>query len=180
MTLEQLQRIMPNTNNDVLETFLHHLNIYMIKYEINTPSRQAAFISQIAHESGAFKYVREIWGPTAAQKGYEGRKDLGNTQPGDGSKFRGRGLIQITGRSNYDRVSLALTGNPSTFIDNPELLTAPCYAVESAAWFWKSRGLNELADKGAYEQITKKINGGLNGLNDRISYYRRALIALKV
>lgn len=180
MTAEQLKQIAPGIKHNVVETFLPHLNIYMERYEINTPLRQAAFIAQLLHESGGFRYVREIWGPTTAQRGYEGRKDLGNVIKGDGERFKGRGLIQITGRANYEHVSKALTGSGTTFTDNPELLTAPCYAVESAAWFWKDRGLNELADKRDFEKITRRINGGLNGLVDRQKYYGLALDVLGV
>lgn len=150
----------------------------MGKWEINTQDRQAAFIAQIGHESGRLRYVREIWGPTPAQKRYEGRKDLGNVEPGDGFKYRGRGLIQITGRANYRKCGQALgVGLESS----PELLEQPKWAAESAAWFWAEHGLNELADRGtelAFRQITKRINGGFNGYAERLELWELALKAL--
>ncbi|WP_404940665.1 glycoside hydrolase family 19 protein, partial [Pseudomonas lundensis] len=100
ITTQQLLQILPNAGH-VAGVFAPALNTAMNRYQIVGLKRVAAFIAQIGHESGQLKYVKEIWGPTAAQARYEGRADLGNTQPGDGSKFRGRGLIQITGRANY-------------------------------------------------------------------------------
>ncbi len=148
----------------------------MEEYEINTPARQAAFLAQIGHESGRLRYVREIWGPTDAQKRYEGRQDLGNTQPGDGKRFMGRGLIQVTGRANYTRVAAAL-GIPD-LLDKPEQLEQPEHAVRSAGWFWKTHGLNELADAGDFIRITRRINGGVNGLPDRQALLASATEAL--
>lgn len=142
----------------------------MALWAIDSPVRQAMFLAQVGHESGRLIYVRELWGPTPAQVGYEGRKDLGNTQPGDGKLFMGRGLIQITGRANYATAGAALT---LPLIDSPELLEQPSNAALSAAWFWNVKGLNALADAGDFETITRRINGGLNGLADR-----QALLAL--
>lgn len=143
----------------------------MLQYEINTKLRIAAFIAQLAHESGCFRYVREL----ASGKAYEGRKDLGNTVEGDGVKFKGRGLIQITGKSNYKNASLALF-NDLRLLSNPELLEVPEYAVKSACWFWSVWAkLNDEADKGDFKTITKRINGGLNGWGDRKSKYDIAL-----
>lgn len=153
------------------QSFQPHLEAAMEEFEINTVPRQAAFLAQIGHESGGLHYTKEIWGPTPTQERYEGRADLGNTQPGDGSKFRGRGLIQMTGRANYDKVGDAL-GLP--LIDHPELLETPANAARSAAWFWQSHGLNELADAGEFERITRRINGGLNGQEDRLALWDRA------
>lgn len=149
--------------------FLPHLNAAMEEFEINTPKREAAFIAQLAHESGSFRYVREI----ASGKAYEGRVDLGNTEPGDGVRFKGRGLIQITGRANYQACSVALFGD-DRLVASPVLLETPPEACRSAAWFWKSRSLNNLADLGKFLSITKRINGGTNGLADREAYYKRA------
>lgn len=148
----------------------------MEKYQINTPMRQAAFLAQIAHESGRFLYVREIWGPTSAQNGYEGRKDLGNTEPGDGFRFRGRGLIQITGRANYTSLGKQLGLD---LVNRPELLELPLNAAMSAGLFWSTRKLNDLADKGDIIGITRKVNGGTNGLADRQQIYDQAKKALK-
>jgi putative chitinase len=144
------------------------------EWEINTGPRVAAFLAQIGHESGCFVYVRELWGPTSAQAGYEGRKDLGNVQKGDGKKFLGRGLIQITGRDNYAACSLALFDD-LRLLEKPELLEDPTNAARSAGWFWKTHGLNELADAGNFLRITKIINGGTNGLEKRQKLYARAL-----
>lgn len=189
MTAEQLIQIMPlnwvakprmdqeaitKRKLEVANTYLPYLKEYMEAYGINTKNRQAMFIAQIAHECGELRYTREIWGPTAAQKGYEGRKDLGNTSQGDGKRFMGRGLIQITGRANYAKCSQALIGTPSTFLDTPDLLSTPRYAVETACWFWANKGLNALADTGNFLAVTKKINGGTNGLAERQHYWERA------
>jgi|ERR1700744_24482 len=137
-------------------------------FEINTAARAAAFLAQIAHESGRFVWTKELWGPTDAQKAYEppGEKaeDLGNTQVGDGLRFCGRGLIQITGRANYADCSKALGVD---FVASPASLEQPVYAALSAAWYWSSRGLNQLADTGDFVTMTKRINGGTNGLADR-------------
>lgn len=128
--------------------------------EINTILRQAHFLAQIGHESGRLVYVREL----ATGDAYEGRKDLGNTQPGDGRRFRGRGLIQITGRANYQYYG-ELMG--LDLLDNPTFLEIPQYAADSAALFWVEHHCNELADDDDLLRITKKINGGTNGLQDR-------------
>jgi len=144
-------------------------------YGIETPMQIAAFIAQIGHESGRLRYVRELWGPTPAQARYEGRMDLGNSEPGDGSKFRGRGLIQITGRANYLRCANALCLD---LIDHPELLEQPEHAAKSAAWFWETHLLNDLADVGDMRRITRMINGGYNGLEERLSFYEKALEVL--
>ena len=142
----------------------------MKQFDIDTPARQAAFIAQIAHESARFAYTKELWGPTPAQTRYEGRKDLGNTQPGDGKRYMGRGLIQITGRANYEDVGKALGMN---FIKYPEMLELPMFAAKSAAWWWKSHGLNEMADGNKFKLITRTINGRFNGLDDRLALWDR-------
>lgn len=136
----------------------------MDEYEINNRERKAAFMAQILHESGMLRYVKEIWGPSPAQSRYEGRKDLGNVQIGDGKLYMGRGFIQTTGRNNYQKTGEALGVD---LLSNPELLETPILASRSAGWFWKNRGLNELADDGRFELITRRINGGINGLEDR-------------
>jgi putative chitinase len=145
-------------------------------FGITTPQRMAAFLAQTGHESGGFHWLTELWGkqPTPAQARYEGRKDLGNFEPGDGFKYRGRGLIQITGRANYVRVSQALA---TDFVGTPDLLALPEYAVRSAMWFWQAHGLNEQADKGDFDRITKIINGGLNGQAERLRLWSAAKAA---
>lgn len=140
----------------------------MMEFEINTPARQAAFLAQVSHESGSFYYVKEI----ASGRAYEGRKDLGNTEPGDGPKYKGRGLLQITGRENYGLCGEALKLD---LINHPYLLEEQPHSSRSAAWFWSEyKNLNQLADKGDFLKITKRINGGYNGMEDRLACYECA------
>ncbi|WP_308583516.1 glycoside hydrolase family 19 protein [uncultured Pseudomonas sp.] len=174
ITEQQLLQILPHAGWRA-GVFVLGLNAAMSQYAIDTPARIAAFIAQIGHESGQLRLLREIWGPTAQQAGYEGRADLGNTVPGDGFKYRGRGLIQITGRANHLACGEALGLD---LINKPELLEVPQHASMSAAWFWSTRGLNILADRGAFSRITRRINGGLTGQDDRQALYDRALKGL--
>lgn len=174
ITTQQLLQILPNARNQA-GVFVSALNTAMQHYQIVGPKRMTAFIAQIGHESGQLQYVREIWGPTAQQAGYEGRADLGNTVKGDGRKYCGRGLIQITGRANYAACGEALGLD---LIAQPELLELPQHAAMSAAWFWKQKGLNDLADKDQFNTITRRINGGLNGLQDRLEIWSRARAVL--
>jgi len=193
MTLEQLQAL------GIDPKWLDGLNTTFQKYEINTPLRQAAFIGQCGHESASFKVLEENLNYSAkglvatwpsrfhdiqfaaeyerkperiANKVYGGRADLGNTEDGDGWKFHGRGLIQLTGRSNYTVCGLAL-GKP--FAEHPELVLEPENACLSAGWFWNKRGLNLLADNEDWTTITKRINGGTIGLQDRIDRTHKAM-----
>jgi putative chitinase len=156
---------------DRATTFLPFLEDAMHEFEISTPARQAAFLAQIAHESGSLRFLVELWGPTASQARYETRYDLGNVAPGDGYKYRGRGLIQLTGRGNYKRAGDALGAD---LINEPELLGEPALASRSAGWFWKTHGCNELADAGLFEKITRTINGGLNGYAERLGFWEKA------
>ena len=133
-------------------------------YHINTTLRLAHFMAQIEHESGGFKWLTELGGKSYFDK-YDGRKDLGNLQPGDGYKFRGRGYIQVTGRYNYTKLSKD-TG--IDFLNDPDLLAQEVNAIVSACWFWNKNKINELADKDDVKAVTKKINGGFNGLKDRL------------
>lgn len=152
------------------------LSLAMEAANINNRRRQAAFLAQIGHESGSLGYVKELGGDKYFAK-YDGRADLGNTQPGDGSKFAGRGLIQITGRANYAKASKALFGD-DRLLKTPELLEQPEWAAKSATWYWTTRNLNALADQDRFTDITKAINGGTNGLEDRKARYRIALSVL--
>jgi putative chitinase len=163
---------------DRATTFLPFLEDAMHEFQINTPQRQAAFLAQIAHESGSMRWLVEIWGPTASQGRYEMRYDLGNIAPGDGFKYRGRGLIQLTGRANYKRAAEALGVD---LIAQPELLGEPAMACRSAAWFWKTHGCNEVADEGDFEGVSKIINRGdrrspypANGYAERLGFWERA------
>lgn len=158
----------------LLDEFCHNatkfyggLNDACAEYEINSNERIAAFLAQLAHESAGFHYVEEI----ASGSAYEGRLDLGNNEPGDGVRFKGRGLIQITGRANYRKLSDAFRVD---FVGNPSWLERPQYAALSAGWFWDEKNLNPLADDGDFEHITRRINGGLNGYDDRLSWWKRA------
>jgi putative chitinase len=138
----------------------------MRKWGIKTPLQKAHFLAQCAHESGNFVYTKEIWGPSSAQQRYEGRKDLGNTQPGDGFRFAGRGYIQVTGRANYTQFKKGVTDD---VVSNSTLVEKK-YVAETACWFWRTRKLNEAAiddSMGTLKYITKRINGGYNGLDDR-------------
>jgi len=168
VTVDELRKICPFAKVERLRLFVEHLNDAMTEFEIdNSPLREAAFIAQVAHESGQFRYVREL----ASGEAYEGRADLGNTQVGDGVRFKGRGLIQITGRANYQACGDALGID---LVADPELLETPELAARSAAWFWSEKKLNELADEENFKLITKRINGGYNGYQERVAFYERA------
>lgn len=158
------------------EKWADALTTAMTEGKINTRLRTAAFLAQIGHESGSLVYSKELGGPSYFAR-YEGRKDLGNTQPGDGAKFCGRGLIQVTGRANYGKASQALFGD-DRLLKNPELLEQPEWAAKSAVWYWSTRNLNALADADRFTDITRAINGGTNGLEDRKARYRLALSVL--
>jgi putative chitinase len=166
VTLAQLVAIMPLARTRAV-AFLSPLNATMLEFGITTQARQASFLSQVGHESGQLRYVREL----ASGQAYEGRADLGNTQRGDGVRFRGRGLLQVTGRANYAACGKALGLD---LLAQPELLEQAVNACRSAGWFWQMRGLNALADTGDQERVTRRINGGVNGLAERLALYRAA------
>lgn len=133
-----------------------------IRFGITTTLQKAHFLAQVAHESDGFRTATEY----ASGKAYEGRKDLGNTQPGDGVRFKGRGLIQLTGRANYQAYSRALYGDDRC-VQRPEMLAELPDAALAAGWYWNWRGLNALADKDDLVAVTRRINGGTNGLEAR-------------
>ncbi len=166
LVLDELTRIMPHAGRRA-ELFLEPLDSAMREFEVDNGLRIAAFLAQVAHESGELRYVREL----ASGEAYEGRRDLGNTEPGDGARYRGRGLLQITGRDNYRACGAALGLD---LLSQPELLEQPGGAARSAGWFWADKGLNRLADKGDFLSITKRINGGTTGWKSRVDYYERA------
>lgn len=170
------------------EKFLSPINETCDRFDISTPARQLCFLAQVGHESGGLFFTEEL----ASGKAYEGRQDLGNTQPGDGPRYKGRGLIQITGRFNYKAIGEALGQD---FVANPTLLGGKnikvCsdeqlkFAALSAGWFWNSRKLNAIADRidigkdidegdnlAAFKEMTRKINGGTNGLPDRLNRFK--------
>ena len=174
MTAEQLKMCMPNITKANIEKYLPHINEQLPKYGIDTTLRLCHFLAQVGHETLSFFYYREL----ASGKAYEGRKDLGNVNPGDGVKFRGRGCIQITGRSNYKAVSKYIFGD-ERLVDTPELLELPEYGIISACWYWTTRHLNKYADKDDVKTITKLINGGYNGFtdrNERLNLCKKALL----
>lgn len=166
--VQEIRQIAPNAKVDI-NTMANTFEDYASKYGITNETRLDAFLGQLAEETDGFRSLEEY----ASGAAYEGRSDLGNTQPGDGVKFKGRGGIMITGRSNYAAVSKELFGD-TRLLTNPEILEEPAPAMISSMYYWYSRGLNELADKGDYQTITKKINGGLNGWADRLTYWQRA------
>lgn len=162
------------------------INLLCPTYEIDTAQEYAHFLAQACHESDHFKTTKEY----ASGKAYEGRQDLGNVMQGDGVKFKGRGIFQTTGRANYLQLGIK-KGNPDLFINNPELVEKPEFAVWSACEYWKSRHLNDIAnhsdsdilkikyrkvvrDVFPVEYISIRVNGGLNGLEERKKFYERA------
>jgi putative chitinase len=169
--LAQLCAIMPRLKKDKAEQYLPLLNAAMAEVEINTPRRRAAFLAQLAHESGELRYMEEL----ATGEAYEGRKDLGNTQKGDGARYKGRGPIQLTGRNNYRKAGQALGVDLE---GSPQRAADPDVGFRVACWFWKVNGLNALADAGNFDAITRRINGGYNGKADRDARYLRALQVL--
>ncbi len=167
LTAGELRAIMPNLSDEKARHYLPYLSSAMAEAQINTPARKAAFLAQLAHESGELRYMEEI----ASGAAYEGRGDLGNTQPGDGRRFKGRGPIQLTGRANYAAASRDLGID---LVSHPERAADPDVAFRIAGWYWSRRGLNGLADSGNFSEITHRINGGYNGASDRVRYWERA------
>lgn len=195
VTLEQLRLIMPDSKASNLMLHLPHLNSAMQEFSINTKTRAEQFIAQMAHESGGFRYMKEL----ASGSAYEGRANLGNTHAGDGMRFKGRGPVQITGRTNYTLCGASLSLD---CVAHPELLEQPENGWRAAGWFWtqgaalnlskKAKAhilakygdwehisLNILADKMDDIGITLAVNGGMNGYEDRMKYLKRAITALE-
>lgn len=138
-------------------------------FGLNTDLRIVHFWAQMAHETGGFRWLRELGGRNYFKK-YDGRRDLGNTKPGDGYKYRGRGIIHITGRHNYSVYSQKVGVD---LVEKPELAEEPDIAMLVALHYWQDKGLNHLADEDNIKKITKRINGGYNGLKDREKYLKR-------
>ena len=185
ISAQQLHKIMPSATPARIANFIGPLNDTMNEFAITTPARQAAFLAQLAHESGSLRYVQEI----ASGAAYDNRADLGNTRPDaialaelagttPGRHYKGRGLIQITGYNNYRACSRDLLRDADELCKHPEMLEMLPLSVRSAAWYWDSRDLNALADAGKFDLITKAINGGYNGMADRQAYHARAQKAL--
>jgi putative chitinase len=200
ITRQQLLQILPNAG-PVAGVFVSALNDAMARFKIDTRLRVAAFLAQVGHESGQLRTLVEnlnysveglirtwpkrfslLTATAAARKPehianivYASRLGNGPAVTGDGWKYRGRGCFQVTGWVNYQACGSALNLD---LLTKPELLEQPAYAALSAAWFWSSNGLSELADAGHFEAITRKVNGGLNGQADRLAIYERALKVL--
>jgi predicted chitinase len=184
LTTEQLQTIMPHLPAAKRTTYFPFLTAAVAEFGIDQPARIAAFLAQLAHESAQFKFMEEIWGPTAAQRRYEPPEGLatrlGNTEPGDGFRFKGRGPIQVTGRANYRRFGDLLGLD---LLASPEQAAQPAVAFRIAGLYWSKKGLNELADRvtpEAFREITRRINGGFNGLAERERFYEAAKAVLGV
>ena len=164
-----LQGIMAHSSSERVERYARPLIERMAANGIDSARRRRHFLAQIGHESGGLRYTEEL----ASGDAYEGRIDLGNTEPGDGPRFKGRGLIQLTGRANYAaygaEVGLDLLGDARESLSHD-----PLRAVDVACWFWRAHGLNALADRDDLEAVTRRLNGGLNGLDDRAAYLERA------
>ena len=178
ITQQQLLQILPNAGQTA-GVFVPVLNTAMVRFQIIGTKRIAAFITQIGHESGQFRYVRELGNDQYLSRYDTGplAKRMGNTPEanGDGHKYRGRGLIQITDRANYITRGEALALD---LVNHPELLEKPQHACMSAAWFWASRGLKTLADAGQFDTISRRINGGQKGAAGRQALYDSALKVL--
>jgi putative chitinase len=202
ITLELLRKICPKTKPAVLEKYVEPLNEVCQYYEINTGKRMAAFLAQVAHESGGFNAVKENLNYSAkglmttfkkyfptealakeyerqpvkiANKVYANRMGNGDEASGDGSKFCGRGLIQLTGKQNYTRFAADLG---VTLDECVAYLETPAGAVSSAGWFFDQNNLNSISDRGDIKLLTRRINGGFIGLEDRIHHYEIALEVL--
>jgi len=174
ITEEQLKYIMKGCRQSSILKYLEPVNKAMNKYEIDTYLRICHFLAQVGHESGSLRYSHEL----ASGRMYEGRKDLGNICPGDGMRFKGQGLIQITGRLNITSFGKFIgidfaKENPARIGDEPEL------SAEAAGWFWMTRKLNKWADMDDIKGVSLRVNGGYNGLQERILYLKRAKESLK-
>ena len=167
VTDDELRQIMPNCPAAKRADYLPFIQQAMAEFDITSYLRETAFLAQLAHESAELRYMEEI----ASGAAYEGRKDLGNTQPGDGKRYKGRGPIQLTGRANYTKYGSLLGLD---LVNDPIVAATKEVGFRIAGQFWKLNGLNELADQQQFKSITKRINGGYNGLDDRVKYYERA------
>lgn len=170
LSTTKLLGILPECTLERAERYFPGLTETMQRYGIDTPRRMTHFLAQIGHESGGFRYAEEL----ASGEAYENRADLGNSNPGDGVRFKGRGLIQLTGRANYAAYGQAI-GRDLTVNDNWLLVASdPALCVDVAGWYWARRKINALADRDDLKAVTKAINGGLNGLDDRQDKLQRA------
>ena len=167
ITPDMIAKIAPYCNRQLAAELCGPLNQYLTQYGINTLLRLDHFFGQAAEESDSFKTLREY----ASGNEYEGRRDLGNTQPGDGPRYKGRGIFQLTGRANYTQMSSILGVD---LVNQPELAETPEIAVRTACEYWKTRGLERYADADDIQGMTRHINGGLNGLAQRDNFTTQA------
>jgi putative chitinase len=173
----QLQRVMIYARASRVMDLSPHLNASLPEAQVTTPLRAAMYLGQLGHETMSLRFLEEVWGPTPEQIRYDKNTRLGNTEPGDGHRFRGRGAIQLTGRANYAKAAAALH---LPLLDEPDLAALPEYAFLVSAWYWRAHDINRYADKGNIEEATRLINGGLNGIQERCRYYDRACEVLGV
>ncbi|SDJ25168.1 putative chitinase [Agrobacterium fabrum] len=192
MTAVSVSQVRAAAKGRVDESNLNSVMMALSKYGagagLNLPHRAVPYLSQLMHESGSFRYDREIWGPTPAQERYDTRTDLGNTpeKDGDGYKNRGRGPIQVTGAHNiraFYQWCVRKGLNPPDFVKNPDLINTDPWEGLSAIWYWDEgnpdgKSLNRYADRNDPEMLTRRINGGLNGYADRLDYYTRLGLAV--
>lgn len=170
LVLDSLTAIMAHGTKNNIQKFLPLFNTLLPKYQVNTGLRIAHFLAQVGHESASFTYTEEI----ASGKAYEGRTDLGNTNKGDGVRFKGRGLIQLTGRDNYSLYGKYANLDLLTEPNQKVISSTPLYALDVSLWFWNQKRLSRFADKDDIRTITLRVNGGLNGFPDRKLYLSRA------
>lgn len=173
ITAQLIKKIAPRANSAIATDVALYFSRHSVRYEVNTPLRIAHFLAQAAHETDGFVTLEEY----ASGRAYEGRADLGNTHVGDGVRYKGRGIFQLTGRNNYEIIGNKL-GIP--LLNNPTLAATPEVSVLTALEFWVSRNLSEKADYDDIEGITRRINGGTNGLVKRREYLNLAKIALNI
>ena len=183
ITVHTLAQLAGTNDNDNMRSTLAGLQRAGVGAGLERPHRLAMFLGQLAHESQGWKHDRELWGPTAAQKRYDTRTDLGNTAAadGDGYLYRGRGPIQITGKSNYAQFTAwarKMDRDAPDFVKNPDAVNTDPWEGLGPIWYWDTRSINGLADRGDFEAVTKRINGGLNGYADRQQRYARAALIL--
>jgi predicted chitinase len=167
VNVDTLLATMPGLSRKDAERYLPLMEAAMRENDVTNEMRARMWLAQVGHESGSLVYFEEL----ASGAAYEGRADLGNTQPGDGKKYKGRGPIQVTGRSNYTNAG---NGLRLPLVDKPEMAADPTHAFRVSGWWWKANGLNPISDTGDVVAATKRINGGTNGLSDRQSRYELA------
>jgi putative chitinase len=190
ITPELLRAVAPKLSPSLAESYARYLNEAAIQFNINHPFAVAAFVAQLAHETGGFRWLREIWGPTKQQLRYEPARpgqprnklaeQLGNTEQGDGKLYLGRGFIHLTGKANYAKFGKKLGLD---LVSNPRLAESPNIAARLAGAFWDDHRLNDFAHDtslASFDQITRRINGGTNGATERRALFFEALAALGI